>query len=201
MIDLLFITSTNNSALISYQNFIKQSLNGITWPISSALGSRSSCNKGSKRIMWFDKSYILFGLQADCLNTPVFDVADDKRDIKACGSCTPLLLTGATAVFAGTWVVPFCRIIFSQNYECFNSLKSESALICAHSALINQSINQSVYRSIDWSTNRPINQSINQSGHSTINLSICSLVCSSVSQASKQVSNYSISPSVSESTT
>jgi len=35
-------------------------------------------------------------------NTPVFDVAEDKRVIKAGGSCTPLLLTGTTAVFAGT---------------------------------------------------------------------------------------------------
>jgi len=34
--------------------------------------------------------------------TPVFDVAEDKRDIKAGGSCTPLLLTGTATGFAGT---------------------------------------------------------------------------------------------------
>ena len=53
--------------------------------------------------MWFDKSYTycLACKQAD-KNIPVFDVAEDKRVIKACGSCTPLLLTGTIAVFAGT---------------------------------------------------------------------------------------------------
>ena len=46
---LLLSNNTNNIALISYQEFIQQSLNSISWPVSSPLGSRPSCNKGRKK--------------------------------------------------------------------------------------------------------------------------------------------------------